>query len=239
MKNLLIALALAVLGTTLVESSAQAQRHGFGSARAGRGGFVTFGRGPGPRARMGSQFRHGRIFPRSGIFPGSGYAPFYSGFGYDSNFGLNSAYEPPLEALPPQPIVEEPSPAATPPPPPKAAGGPVLLELQGDHWVRTTFDGPPQVVGQAYQPETEKASSPPTAAASAVLVFRDGHQEDIGQYCIIGGTIHISANYWSTGSWTRTISILDLDVPATLKLNQERGTQFRLPSGPYEVMIGG
>jgi hypothetical protein len=28
-----------------------------------------------------------------------------------------------------------------------------------------------------------------------------------------------------------------LDVPATLKLNQERGAKFSLPSGPNEVMI--
>lgn len=238
MKNLLIALGLAVLGTTLLGSSAQAQRRGFASARAGRGS-VTFGRAPdrvfSTRARAGRRDHGRRNFPRFGF----GYAPYYSGFGYESGFGLSPAYEPAPEAPPPQPVAEEPSPAAAPVQPPNPAGGPVLLELQGDHWVRTTFDGPSQVVGQAYQPETEKASNPPTAAASAVLVYRDGHQEDIGQYCIIGGTIHISADYWSTGSWTRTVSILDLDVPATLKLNQERGTHFRLPSGPYEVMIGG
>jgi hypothetical protein len=173
------------------------------------------------------------------IFPRYGYAPYYSGFGYDSDFGLNSAYEPTLDVPPPQPVAEEPAPTATPQLPPKPAEGPVLLELQGDHWVRITTDGPPQVVGQSNRPEPDKASNPPTAAASALLVFRDGHKEEIGKYCIIGGTIHISAEYWRTGSWTRTVKIVDLDVPATLKLNQEQGTRFRLPSGPYEVMIGG
>jgi hypothetical protein len=115
----------------------------------------------------------------------------------------------------------------------------VLLELQGDHWVRTTSYGQPQIVGQLYRPEPEQASNPPAAPPSAVLVFRDGHKEEIGKYCIIGATIHIDTDYWSTGSWTRTVQIPDLNVPATLKLNQERGTHFRLPSGPYEVMIGG
>lgn len=232
MKNLLISLALATLGITLLGPSAQAQRRGFVSSRVGRGGggFVW---GPGVRGRGDWQGRVRRISPRFG------YAPyFYSGFGYDSGLSLNSAYEPTLELSPPQPVAEEPSPVVTPLPP-NAVEGPVLLELQGDHWVRITSDGPPKTVGQSYRPEPATATNPPAAEPSAVLVFRDGHEEEIGKYCIIGGTIHISADYWSTGSWTRTVKISDLDVPATLKLNQERDTHFRLPSGPYEVMIGG
>jgi hypothetical protein len=114
-----------------------------------------------------------------------------------------------------------------------------MLELQGDNWVETKSYGPPQVVGQVYRPEPISASNTAAAAPSAVLVFRDGSRQEIGHYCIIGATIRISTDYWSTGSWTRTVAISELDVPATLKLNQERGTHFRLPSGPYEVMIGG
>ena len=252
MKTLPIALTVAVLGTTLVGASAQIQRRGFASARTGRvggafgrtgrvGGALgrtgrvgsAFGQGPGARRRTGRQ-DHVR-----GNFPRFAYAPYYSGFGYDSDFGLNSAYEPAVEVPPPQVVAEQPAATATPPPPPKPAEGPVLLELHGNDWVRITSEGPPQVVGQSYRPEPEKASNAPSTAASALLVFRDGHQEEIGKYCIIGGTIHISADRWSTGSWTRTVNILDLDVPATLKLNKEQGTRFRLPSGPYEVMIGG
>jgi len=33
------------------------------------------------------------------------------------------------------------------------------------------------------------------------------------------------------------IQIADLDLPATLKQNQDRGVRFELPSGPDEVMI--
>jgi hypothetical protein len=110
--------------------------------------------------------------------------------------------------------------------------------LQGGHLVRVIPNGQPQTAGKSSRPQPEKASNLPTAAPSAVLVFRDGHKEEIGKYCIKGSTIQISSDYWSTGSWTQTVQISDLDVPATLKLNQERGTNFRLPSGPYEVMIG-
>jgi hypothetical protein len=70
-----------------------------------------------------------------------------------------------------------------------------------------------------------------------VLVFRDGHKEEIGKYTIMGATIYANADYWSSGSWTRQVQIIELDVPATLKLNRERGAKFSLPSGPNEVMI--
>jgi hypothetical protein len=71
-----------------------------------------------------------------------------------------------------------------------------------------------------------------------MLVFRDGHQEAIGRYTIMGTTIYVSTEYWTSGAWTRSVQIAELDVPATLKLNRERGANFRLPSGPEEVMIG-
>jgi hypothetical protein len=70
-----------------------------------------------------------------------------------------------------------------------------------------------------------------------VLVFRDGHKEEIRKYIIEGTTIYIRTNSWSYGSWTRKIQVAELDVPATLELNQERGAKFSLPSSPNEVMI--
>jgi hypothetical protein len=54
---------------------------------------------------------------------------------------------------------------------------------------------------------------------------------------IQGDLIYVSMDYWSSGSWTRQIPIAELDVPATLKLNRERGGKFSLPSGPSEIMI--
>jgi len=44
-------------------------------------------------------------------------------------------------------------------------------------------------------------------------------------------------DYWTSGSWTKKIQIVDLDLPATLKLNHERGVKFALPVAPYEVVM--
>ena len=71
----------------------------------------------------------------------------------------------------------------------------------------------------------------------AVLIYRDGHSEEVSTYSIIGSAIYTKSDYYASGNWTRTIQIVDLDVAATLKQNQQRGVKFDLPSGPDEVMI--
>ncbi len=127
---------------------------------------------------------------------------------------------------------------------------PILLERQGDQWVQVSgyseSPAPPQPEPpktaeathlRAAVPSRNEAAEPPRELPPDVLVFRDGHEEEVQSYTIVGNTLYARANYWTSGSWTRKIEIADLDVPATLKLNQERGSKFRLPSGPQEVMI--
>ena len=107
-----------------------------------------------------------------------------------------------------------------------------MLELQDDHRTRITNHGQWQTGGQSSQTESAPVPNLPSstprripaaearsALPTAVLVFRDGHKEEIGKYLIVGATICASANYWSNGSWTRKIQIGELDLPATLKLN--------------------
>ena len=77
----------------------------------------------------------------------------------------------------------------------------------------------------------------PRELPPAVLVFHDGRREEVSEYTIMSGTIYSKADYWTTGSWTRKIQIADLDVPATLRLNQERGVKFVLPASPNEVVV--
>lgn len=212
------------------------------------------GRG-GHRGGRGHGHRHhgGRGNGGYGGYGGYGpYGPFFwADLGYDPDLGYEPDDEPMQETPPPQVVYREPYQPDAPPTPPKPAVEPELLELQGGHLVRVAPYGQPQPAGQSYRPGVQKAAAsaahgrqteaakPASDAPNAILVFRDGHTEEIGKYCIIGATIRITTDYWSTGAWTRTVKLSDLDVPATLKLNQERGTNFRLPTGPHEVMIGG
>ena len=135
------------------------------------------------------------------------------------------------------------NPTNSPAPPAKPAES-IVVELRGDHWVRLTSYGPSEIGGTQSTGHAAFATSvafdltpPPPVLPPAVLVFRDGHQEEASKYTIISKTIYIKSRDWSSGSWTRKILVAELDLPATLNANQARGTKFTLPTSPGEVMI--
>jgi hypothetical protein len=45
------------------------------------------------------------------------------------------------------------------------------------------------------------------------------------------------SNYWETGTWANRVQLTSLDLPATLRENQARGSRFVLPAGPNEVAV--
>jgi hypothetical protein len=71
-----------------------------------------------------------------------------------------------------------------------------------------------------------------------VLVFRDGHREEVSAYTITGGAIYAPADFYRDGSWNRKIELSSLDLPETLKSNYSRGLRFQLPRAPNEVIVG-
>jgi hypothetical protein len=129
--------------------------------------------------------------------------------------------------------------------PPRA----LLIEWQGDHYARITSvegDGihgqpvPPDYAVESNSRSAVTARSGPVQRARdlppAVLLFRDGRKEEVSNYTIVGTVMYSSADYWSSGSWNKKIELADLDVPGTLRLNQERGVKFVLPSAANEVI---
>jgi hypothetical protein len=164
--------------------------------------------------------------------------------GYDDNeYEALPPEAPPVQVV----LVQQPAPSSAAVASPIE---PVLLEYHDGRWVRITTEGQPSDRPQAAQSSSgpvssaqartapsNQAAQPLPALPPAVLVFRDGHREEVTKYTIKGDVIYASADYWSTGSWTREIRVAALDVPATLKLNAERGGKFDLPSGPNEVVM--
>jgi hypothetical protein len=239
MKYATMALSFALLGLTFSAPHARAQGHGgSGFGYAGRSGFSH-----GPSARGVMLARHGHRF-----YPGSRFAPNYYPY-YDPYFYSYDESDDGNVPAPPPPTSWRPAAA----PVQSAAQKPVeslVMELRGDRWVRLTNYGasdpgdssadsqaaPGHFASQSKASGTAQ-TPPPAVLPPAMLVFRDGHQEQAAKYTIVGGTIYLKGDYWTTGSWTRSIPIAELNVAATLQLNQQRGVKFTLPSRPSEVIV--
>jgi hypothetical protein len=147
----------------------------------------------------------------------------------------------------------------------KRPAEPLLIEWQGDRYVRYTaaqtganvrgvpldYAAPAAPPVQASRtmsssnparftannsPSTDNAERASADQLPATLVFRDGHHQEVTSYTIANRTIYVSGDYWSTGAWQQQIQIADLDIPTTLKLNQDRGVKFALPTAPNQVI---
>jgi hypothetical protein len=134
---------------------------------------------------------------------------------------------------PPAPVVVQ---QAAPVPVQEAKpANPLLIELQGDRFVRLTGNdvNPPAAAASAVQ---ITAAHEHAELLPAVLVFRDGRRQEVSSYSIIGPVLYASGSYWTNGYWTQKILLADLNLPATLQANRERGVSFVLPSAPDQVV---
>ena len=78
-------------------------------------------------------------------------------------------------------------------------------------------------------PEPKVQAAPPRPLPDdkpgdpTVLVFRNGHKEQVNSYAIMGDALYVFDN------GRKKIELADLDIPATVKANDDRGVEFRLP----------
>lgn len=163
----------------------------------------------------------------------------YHGFGRSSFFYGGWPYFPPEyeDSYQPAEYVEPPPPRATAEPQLRQEAVPsaALLELQGNQWVKvTSFTA---ANNGAVAPGAAASALPAKELPPTILVYRDGHSEELSSYSIIGSVLYTKADYFTTGDWTRKIQMADVDIPATVKRNQDRGLKFDLPSGPNEVIL--
>jgi hypothetical protein len=212
-RQLIIALLFSVLALP-----ASAQRGGFGGGGL-HGGFPVGGGFANRAARFG----------RGATFWGDPF--FYADYPYQS-----LAYPAPV---PPVVIIQE---KDDQPSQPAHESHALMIEWQGDRYVRS--DGQeqrgsePGSVGRASSNSVERGSATPAHPdlPPAVLIYRDGHREQVSDYVIESGKLYAHGNYWVDGYWNKTVQLAALNIPATLKANLQSGVQFVLPSGPNEVV---
>lgn len=202
-------------------------------------------RGCAPGVRFVGSMPAGSI--RGGL--GLGQRSHFAEHGFNSGLFLGTPwladYTAVPQSAPPTVIIVEPSSAAAEPREESKPVTPLLIELRGDHYVR--FSGAEKASGaESVQPDYAQPSGAiklehntlPAVAdlPSAVLVFRDGHREEVRDYTIAQGILYAQGEYWTDGYWNKKIELSWLDMPETMKTNRTRGVNFRLPSGPNEVI---
>ena len=237
--KLAISLALAALLTTL----AAAQRSAHASApHSNQGGASAFAQNAHYSAFRRSSPRTSLPFPLLGDFSLDDL--------YSSGYPVSS--QPPvilmqamraLSGSPESPA--QPSSSRKP----TSSTQPVMIELQNGRYVRlssTAANG--EVLPQSTQTQSAKlvrpnftrpasnASAQTPALASATLVFRDGHTEEVRDYAIANGTLYARGDYYTDGYWNKKIDLAALNIPQTLKTNATRNVKFVLPASPNEVI---
>ena len=131
---------------------------------------------------------------------------------------------------------------------------PLIIELQNGRYVR--------VNGRVINGDAEPISFPENSAAvkhraknakpapenptpqtiahaplpAVVLIFRDGHREQVRDYTIAQGAMYARGDYYTDGYWNKKIDLATLNVPLTLAANAAQNVKFVLPSSPNEVI---
>lgn len=101
-------------------------------------------------------------------------------------------------------------------------GGPTIFDRRGSG--ADSYIPPAQDATSAYSSPAAEPPEPESPPDPTALVFKDGHQIDVGNYAIVGQTL-----YDLTPGHPRKIALADLDLPATEKQNDDRGVSFQLP----------
>jgi hypothetical protein len=79
-------------------------------------------------------------------------------------------------------------------------------------------DPPAYAPAASTQPPQEVKPGDPT-----VLVFRDGRRQEVTNYAIMGNTLY------DFDHGRKMIALAELDLPATIKANDDRGVEFTMP----------
>jgi hypothetical protein len=112
---------------------------------------------------------------------------------------------------------------------------PLMIELQNGRYVRVS-NSPANGEALQLSPAPAVAAAPPRDQPPAVLIFRDGHTEEVHDYAIADGILYARGDYYTDGYWNKKIALSTLNLAETLQANNERNVKFTLPASPNEVI---
>lgn len=104
-------------------------------------------------------------------------------------------------------------------------GGPTVFDRRGSG--ERSYVPPARDVAPPHSSERDEAPEPvaePEPVQPTVLIFKDGHQLEVGNYAIVGSTL-----FEFTSGRSHKIPLSDLNLDATQKENDNRGVAFQIP----------
>jgi hypothetical protein len=109
-------------------------------------------------------------------------------------------------------------------------GGPTVFDRRGSG--ERSYVPPAKEAAPRHQADRDDVAPPepppePEPLQPTVLVFKDGHTVEVGNYAIVGPTLMDL-----TRGHSRKIPLTDLDLEATRKQNDDRGVTFQVPPPP-------
>ncbi len=208
---------IAALSLILIALPVWAQRGGRGSAggahfassgshssgsfhSGGFSGHSFSGRGSGTRVRGGRSYYYRGYYGRRGYYPYYGYYP-YGDYGwYDDPLAYDSQQDQDVYASTAYPV-------------PYAEDSGLQRDVQA---LNGKID--------RLQADVEARNRKPDVEPATALVFRDQHVEEVHNYAIAGGTLWVLNE-----KAAKKIPLAQLDLDATVKMNDDRGVDFQLP----------
>jgi hypothetical protein len=170
-------------------------------------------------------YGYGRSYPVNGPYRGRNGYTYRNGYGYSTGAYIEPYYIPSYDTSYEYDTGSGGSYVYSVPPTDQTLHIVVDLPPAKRRVVEYDEDGPPPVIASKSNPDKDV-----TAARDArpidptVLVFRDGHHQEVTNYAIMGQTVYVFDNR------TQKIALTDLDVAATIKLNDDRGVDFHVPA---------
>jgi hypothetical protein len=80
-------------------------------------------------------------------------------------------------------------------------------------------------LAQPAAPAADPAPAGDRPSIPIVLIYRDGHEQEISNYAIVGQTLYDLGTFVA-----HKIPLADLNLKATVKVNDDRGVEFALPA---------
>jgi hypothetical protein len=223
-------LCIAAFSLTLIALPVWAQRHGGGGGGgahfASHGGFAghssggfhggSFGRGSGIHFRTGNpSYNHRDFYGRRGYYPYYPYAGSYPYGWYDDPLDYDRQNED-------QDSYAGASYQAPSYPAPYPENGGLQRDVQA---LSGKID--------RLQADVEARSRKPEQEPATALVFRDQHVEEVRNYAIAGGTLWVLNDHQAG----KKIPLAQLDLAATVKMNDDRGVDFQVPGPALSLSI--